>query len=155
MDAVYLKRHPIARPKKKAQAENRLRLSRHAKVLLGGHNNHGVARFAISARFALGTVVTGGTRGARRTGGAGRARGARGTVIAARTRGAGSTGGAWNTHRGAGSAGGTRGTRRPAGPGTTTTGAATGGVTTVFSQAARPKVAIRAASSSEFFMETL
>lgn len=94
MDAVYLKRHPIARPKKKAQAENRLRLSRHAKVLLGGHNNHGVARFAISARFALGTVVTGGTRGARRTGGAG------------------STGGAWNTHRGAGSAGGTRGTRR-------------------------------------------
>lgn len=112
MDAVYLKRHPIARPKKEAQAENRLRLSRHAKVLLGGHNNHGVARFAISARFALGTVVTGGTRGARRTGGAGRARGARGTVIAARTRGAGSTGGAWNTHRGAGSAGGTRGTRR-------------------------------------------
>lgn len=42
----------------------------------------------------------------------------------------------------------------PAGPGTTTTGAAAGGATVVFSQATRPSVPINAASSNEYFMET-
>lgn len=46
---------------KKAQAEIRLRPSDQAARLLGGNDDKGIALFAVSARIALGTVITGRT----------------------------------------------------------------------------------------------